>query len=78
MLDLGGVIPPSSSSERGGRGSWEHLSRLSLQLANWWLIFGSEEAEVAAGTDLDAVSGHGSEAPLVSVQTSHRGRFLLQ
>jgi hypothetical protein len=26
----------------------------------------------------DAISGHGSEAPLVPVQTSHRGRFVLQ
>lgn len=78
MLDLGGVIPPSSSSERGGRGSWEHLLRLSLQLANCWGVFGSEEVEAAAGADLDAISSHGSEAPPVPVQTSHRGRFLLQ
>jgi hypothetical protein len=48
VLDLGAVIPPSSTSGRGGRGSWEHLLRPSLQLS----VFGSEEAEVAAATDL--------------------------
>jgi hypothetical protein len=51
LLDLGGVIPPSSSLEKGGRGSWEHLLRLSPQLGNWGVL-GSEEVEVAAGADL--------------------------
>ena len=49
LLDLGGVIPPSSSSERFARSSWDHLS---LQLANWWGLLASLEVEVAAGADL--------------------------
>lgn len=61
----------------GGRGAWGHLFRLPLKLANSWGVFGSEEEEVAAGADLDAISGHGSEAPPVPVQPFHRGRVLL-
>lgn len=74
---MGGVIR-RLRAPRGGRDSWEHLSRLSLQLANSCGVFGSEEVEVAAGADLDAISGHGSEAPIVPVQASHRDSFLLQ
>jgi hypothetical protein len=48
VLDLGAVIPPSSTSGRGGRGSWEQLLRPSLQLS----VSGSEEVEVAAAANL--------------------------
>lgn len=58
-------------------GAWGHLFRLLPPLANLAPAFRSEEEEVAAGADLDAISSYGSAAPPFPVQQSHHGRVLL-